>query len=51
MLAEAAELSEEIDPQAARDALAQADAEDDQDRANSIRARATARLKAAGQTV
>ncbi len=51
VLAEAAELSDEIDPQAARDALARADAEDDQTRAESIRARATARLKAAGQTV
>ncbi len=51
VLAEAAELSDEIDPQAARDALAQADAEEDQDRADSIRARATARLKAAGQAV
>jgi F-type H+-transporting ATPase subunit epsilon len=51
VLAEAAELADEIDPQAAKDALAQADAEDDQDRADSIRARATARLKAAGQDV
>jgi len=51
VLAEAAELSDEIDPQAARDALAQADAEEDQDRAVSVRARATARLKAVGQDV
>lgn len=51
VLAEAAELADEIDPQAARDALAQADTEEDQDRADSIRARATARLKAVGQDV
>jgi F-type H+-transporting ATPase subunit epsilon len=51
VLAEAAELSDEIDEQAARDALAQADAEEDQDRADSVRARATARLKAVGQDV
>jgi F-type H+-transporting ATPase subunit epsilon len=51
VLAEAAELSDEIDAQAARDALAQADAEEDQDRADSVRARASARLKAVGQDV
>ncbi len=51
VLAEAAELADEVDPQAAREALAQADAEPDQDRADSMRARATARLKAAGQAV
>jgi F-type H+-transporting ATPase subunit epsilon len=39
VLAEAAELSGEIDAQAAREALAQADAESDQARADSIRAR------------
>ncbi|HEY6423796.1 MAG TPA: F0F1 ATP synthase subunit epsilon [Pseudonocardiaceae bacterium] len=50
VLAEAAELSEEIDPEAARADLAQADAEQDPDRADSIRARATGRLKAVGQT-
>jgi F-type H+-transporting ATPase subunit epsilon len=48
VLAEAAELADEIDAQAARDALAQADSEED---ADSIRARATARLKAVGQSV
>jgi F-type H+-transporting ATPase subunit epsilon len=48
VLAEAAELAEEIDPQAARDALAQAGAGED---AESVRARSTARLKALGQTV
>jgi F-type H+-transporting ATPase subunit epsilon len=48
VLAEAAELADEIDTQAARDALTQAgDAED----AESVRARATARLKAAGESV
>jgi F-type H+-transporting ATPase subunit epsilon len=48
VLAEAAELADEIDTQAARDALTQAeDAED----AQSARARATARLKAAGEDV
>jgi F-type H+-transporting ATPase subunit epsilon len=51
VLAEAAELAEEIDPQAARDALAQADAGEDRDGAGSARARATARLKAVGQAV
>ncbi|HEU0127430.1 MAG TPA: F0F1 ATP synthase subunit epsilon [Pseudonocardiaceae bacterium] len=51
VLAEAAELSEEVNPQAARDALARADSEEDQDRADSMRARATARLKAVGETV
>ncbi|HEV7451096.1 MAG TPA: F0F1 ATP synthase subunit epsilon [Pseudonocardiaceae bacterium] len=48
VLAEAAELSDEIDPQAARDALAQAGTDPD---AESVRARATARLKAVGQAV
>lgn len=48
VLAEAAELAGEIDPQAARDALAQAGTEPD---ADSVRARATARIKAAGQAV
>jgi len=48
VLAEAAELADEIDTEAARDALTQAeDAED----AESARARATARLKAAGEDV
>lgn len=51
VLAEAAELAEEIDPQAARDALAQADAGKGRDGADSARARATARLKAVGQAV
>ena len=51
VLAEAAELAHEIDPQAARDALARADSEEDQERADSLRARATARLKAVGETV
>jgi F-type H+-transporting ATPase subunit epsilon len=51
VLAEAAELADEIDPQAARDALTQADADEDPERADSARARATARLRAAGQTV
>ena len=44
VLAEAAELADEIDPQAARDALAQAGTDE-------ARARATARLKAVGQAV
>jgi F-type H+-transporting ATPase subunit epsilon len=48
VLAEAAELADEIDPQAARDALAQAGAGED---ADSVRARATARLKALGEPV
>ena len=48
VLAEAAELADEIDVQAARDALAQAG--DDAD-AESVRARATARLKAVDQAV
>ncbi|MDQ3760254.1 MAG: F0F1 ATP synthase subunit epsilon [Actinomycetota bacterium] len=48
VLAEAAELSDEIDPQAARDALAQAGTGED---ADAERARATARLKAVGQAV
>ncbi len=48
VLAEAAELASEIDPQAARDALAQAGTGPD---AESSRARATARLKAVGQAV
>lgn len=47
VLAEAAELADEIDAQAAKDALSQAG--DDPD-AESARARATARLKAAGET-
>ncbi|MBV9160033.1 MAG: F0F1 ATP synthase subunit epsilon [Pseudonocardiales bacterium] len=51
VLAEAAELAEEINPQAARDALAKADADQDSERADSVRARATARLKAVGQAV
>ncbi len=51
VLAEAAELADEIDAQAARDALAQADTEADRDGADSARARATARLKAVGQAV
>ncbi|MGH3915809.1 MAG: F0F1 ATP synthase subunit epsilon [Pseudonocardiaceae bacterium] len=51
VLAEAAELAQEIDPQAARDALAQADSEEDPEQAESVRARATARLKAVGETV
>lgn len=51
VLAEAAELAEEIDPQAARQALAQADAGKGQDGADSVRSRATARLKAVGQAV
>jgi F-type H+-transporting ATPase subunit epsilon len=51
VLAESAELAEEIDPQAARDALAQADAGEGRDGADSARARATARLKAVGQAV
>jgi F-type H+-transporting ATPase subunit epsilon len=51
VLAEAAELAHEIDPQAARAALTRADAEQDKERADSLRARATARLKAVGETV
>lgn len=48
VLAEAAELADEIDAQAARDALARAG--DDED-AQSAQARAKARLKAVGQAV
>lgn len=48
VLAEAAELADEIDPRAARDALAHAGSGAD---ADSVRARATARLKALGQAV
>ncbi|MGH3794915.1 MAG: F0F1 ATP synthase subunit epsilon [Pseudonocardiaceae bacterium] len=51
VLAEAAELAEEVDVHSARAALAQADAEPDDERSESVRARATARLKAAGETV
>ncbi|MGH3784114.1 MAG: hypothetical protein ACRDRO_26720, partial [Pseudonocardiaceae bacterium] len=51
VLAEAAELADEIDPQAAKDAMAQADAEKDSEQADSVRARAKARLRATGQTV
>ena len=51
VLAEAAELADEIDPQAARGALAKADTDKDSDPAGSVRARATARLKAVGQVV
>ena len=51
VLAEAAELAEEIDPKAAREALAQADSEPDPEQAESAKARATARLKAVGETV
>jgi F-type H+-transporting ATPase subunit epsilon len=51
VLAEAAELADEIDPQAARDALARAARDKDSDRTDSVRARATARLKAVGQAV
>lgn len=51
VLAEAAELAEEIDPKAARDALAKADSEADPERAESAKARATARLRAVGETV
>ncbi|MGH3785949.1 MAG: F0F1 ATP synthase subunit epsilon [Pseudonocardiaceae bacterium] len=47
VLAEAAELADEIDAQAAQDALAQAGSGED---ADSVRARATARLKAVGRT-
>jgi F-type H+-transporting ATPase subunit epsilon len=50
VLAEAAELADEIDAQAARDALARASDDDDAE-AESVRARATARLKAVGQAV
>ncbi|MGH3777636.1 MAG: F0F1 ATP synthase subunit epsilon [Pseudonocardiaceae bacterium] len=48
VLAEAAELADEIDPEAARDALAQAGTDEGSE---SIRARATARLKAVGEAV
>jgi F-type H+-transporting ATPase subunit epsilon len=48
VLAEAAELADEVDVQAARDALTQAG--DDAD-AEAARVRATARLKAVGQDV
>src|SRR3712207_2088295 len=48
VLAEAAELADEIDAQAAQDALAQAGSGED---ADSVRAKASARLKAVGRTV
>lgn len=48
VLAEAAELADEIDTQAARDDLSQAGTDPG---ADSVRARATARLKAVGQAV
>lgn len=48
VLAEAAELADEIDAQAARDALSRAEGDAD---SGSIRARATARLKAVGEAV
>lgn len=51
VLAEAAELAGEIDPKAAREALARADSEPDPEQAESAKARATARLKAVGETV
>lgn len=51
VLAEAAELADEIDPQAARNALAEADAEDDPEQAELLRAQATARLQAVGEAV
>ncbi|MQA12868.1 MAG: F0F1 ATP synthase subunit epsilon [Pseudonocardiaceae bacterium] len=50
VLAEAAELAGEIDVKAAREALRQAESGDDQETI-SVRQRATARLKAAGETV
>lgn len=50
VLAEAAELADEIDASAAREQLSQADSEEDEERAESMRARATARLKAVGET-
>jgi F-type H+-transporting ATPase subunit epsilon len=50
VLAEAAELADEIDASAAREQLSQADSEQDEERAESMRARATARLKAVGET-
>ncbi len=51
VLAEAAELAEEIDVKAAREVLRQAESADDSEDASSARARATARVKAAGETV
>ncbi len=51
VLAEAAELSDEIDVGAAREQLQQAESAGDETDAASARARATARLKAAGETV
>lgn len=52
VLAEAAELADEIDVQAARDALQRTEsAEPDDQDAASARQRATARLKAVGETV
>ncbi|MDQ4105397.1 MAG: F0F1 ATP synthase subunit epsilon [Actinomycetota bacterium] len=48
VLAEAAELADEIDAQAAQDALAQAGSGED---ADSVRAKASARLKAVDRTV
>lgn len=51
VLAEAAELAEEIDVKEAREVLRQAESADDSEDASSARARATARVKAAGETV
>lgn len=51
VLAEAAELAEEIDVSAAREQLRQAESAEDDEEARSARARATARLRAAGETV
>jgi len=52
VLAEAAELADEIDVQAAREALREAESGDDSDEdVVAARARATARLKAAGESV
>lgn len=51
VLAEAAELADEIDVTAAREALRQAESAEDGDEASSARARSTARIKAAGETV
>lgn len=51
VLAEAAELAEEIDVNAAREAVRRAESAEDGEEASSARARATARLKAAGETV
>ena len=51
ILAEQAEMADEIDVAAARDALQKAEGDDDHDDTAAAKARATARLRAAGESV